>query len=112
VSILATKREGGETLGTSVKKEFLMKMQLNLMAGALAVVSVLAIHPAAKAQGIIDGSQHGAAVGNHDAGPVGAVVGGVVGGAIGGVEGAVGVPHHRYYYSRHAYYYHHNHYYR
>jgi hypothetical protein len=88
-----------------------MKMQLSLMAGVLGVVSVLAIHSTARAQGIIDGSQHGAAVGNRDAGPVGAVVGGVVGGAVGGVEGAVGVPHHRYY-NRHAYYYHHNHYYR
>lgn len=87
-----------------------MKMQLSLVAGVLAFVSVLATHSTAQAQGIIDGSQHGAAVGNRDAGPVGAVVGSVVGGAVGGVEGAVGIPHHHYY--RHAYYYHHNHYYR
>ena len=89
-----------------------MKTRMTIATGILAVVSVLAISPAANAQGIIDGSQHGAAVGDRDAGPVGAVVGGVVGGAVGGAEGAIGLqPPHRYH---HAYYdnHHHLHYYR
>ena len=34
---------------------------------------------------------HGARVGEHDAGPVGAIVGGVVGGVIGGVNGVLGI---------------------
>ncbi len=83
-----------------------MKTQLVIAVGLLSAASVLAIQTAAPAQGIIDGSQHGAAVGNRDAGPVGAVVGGVVG----GVEGAVGLPQGRYY--RHAYYNRHHRYYR
>jgi len=41
----------------------------------------------AHAQGIPDGAAHGARVGEHDAGPVGAVVGGV----IGGVNGILGI---------------------
>ena len=80
-----------------------MKTHLIIAIGLLAAASVLAMQPAAQAQGVIEGSQHGAAVGNRDAGPVGAVVGGVVGGVLGGVEGAMGVPPHRY---RHAYDYH------
>ena len=89
-----------------------MKAHLTIAASLLAAISVLAIHTAAQAQGIIDGSEHGAAVGNRDAGPVGAVVGSVVGGVVGGVEGAVGVPQHRYYRHDAYYYHHHRHYYR
>jgi Protein of unknown function (DUF1236) len=47
----------------------------------------LAMSAGAHAQGVPDGAAHGARVGEHDAGPVGAVVGGVVGGVIGGVNG-------------------------
>jgi hypothetical protein len=45
----------------------------------------------AHTQGIPEGADHGARVGDHDAGPVGAVVGGVVGGVIGGVNGVLGI---------------------
>jgi hypothetical protein len=38
----------------------------------------LAMWAGAHAQGIPDGANHGARVGEHDAGPVGAIVGGVV----------------------------------
>jgi hypothetical protein len=51
----------------------------------------LAMSAGAYAQGIPDGANHGARVGEHDAGPVGAVVGGVVGGVIGGVDGVLGI---------------------
>ncbi len=65
----------------------------------------LSISPGAEAQGVVDGAEHGAAVGDREAGPVGTVVGGAVGGVVGGVEGGVrgvlGLPHHRYH--RHHY---------
>ena len=51
----------------------------------------LALSAGAHAQGIPEGADHGARVGEHDAGPVGAVVGGVVGGVIGGVNGVLGI---------------------
>jgi hypothetical protein len=55
--------------------------------GATALFIPLAAH----AQGVPDGAAHGARVGDHDAGPVGAVAGGVVGGVIGGVNGILGI---------------------
>ncbi len=59
----------------------------------------------AHAQGVPDGAAHGARVGEHDAGPVGAIVGGVVGGVIGGVDGVLGIDDrprfHRYVAERH-----------
>jgi hypothetical protein len=58
-----------------------------LFVGAMA----LAMSVGAHAQGVPDGAAHGARVGEHDAGPVGAVVGGVVGGVIGGVNGVLGI---------------------
>jgi uncharacterized protein DUF1236 len=58
-----------------------------IFAGATA----LAMSAGAHAQGVPDGAAHGARVGEHDAGPVGAIVGGVVGGVIGGVNGILGV---------------------
>jgi hypothetical protein len=59
---------------------------------AAAIVLTASIMPlAANAQGIPEGANHGARVGEHDAGPIGAVVGGVVGGIIGGVNGILGV---------------------
>lgn len=51
----------------------------------------LAMSAGAHAQGVPDGAAHGARVGEHDAGPVGAIVGGIVGGIIGGVNGVLGV---------------------
>jgi hypothetical protein len=61
-----------------------------LIAAALGTAAfVLPI--AAHTQGIPEGADHGARVGDHDAGPVGAVVGGVVGGVIGGVNGVLGI---------------------
>jgi hypothetical protein len=53
--------------------------------------TALAMSAGAYAQGVPDGAAHGARVGEHDAGPVGAVVGGVVGGVIGGVNGVLGI---------------------
>lgn len=50
---------------------------------ASVLASLLAIPLVANAQGIPDGIQHGASVGNQAAGPVGAVVGGAVDGVIG-----------------------------
>jgi Protein of unknown function (DUF1236) len=47
----------------------------------------LALSAGARAQGVPEGADHGARVGEHDAGPVGAVVGGV----IGGVNGVLGI---------------------
>jgi hypothetical protein len=58
-----------------------------IFVGAMA----LALSAGAHAQGIPDGADHGARVGEHDAGPVGAIVGGVVGGVIGGVNGVLGI---------------------
>jgi hypothetical protein len=54
-----------------------------IFVGAMA----LAMSAGAHAQGIPDGADHGARVGEHDAGPVGAIVGGVVG----GVNGVLGI---------------------
>ncbi len=65
-------------------------MNLKMMMFGVVAVSLL-IPLTAQAQGIPDGIQHGAFVGNQTAGPIGAVVGGAVGGAIGGVEGLFGV---------------------
>jgi hypothetical protein len=57
----------------------------------IAVLSGLLTLPlAAHAQGVIGGSERGAAEGGAAAGPVGAVVGGVVGGVTGGVAGVLG----------------------
>ncbi len=57
----------------------------------IAVLSGLLTLPlAAQAQGVIGGSERGAAEGGAAAGPVGAVVGGVVGGVTGGVAGVLG----------------------
>jgi hypothetical protein len=56
-----------------------------ILVGAMA----LAMSSGAHAQGVPEGAAHGARVGDHDAGPVGAVVGGVVGGVIGGVNGVL-----------------------
>ena len=58
-----------------------------ILVGAMA----LAMSSGAHAQGVPEGAAHGARVGDHDAGPVGAVVGGVVGGVIGGVNGVLGI---------------------
>jgi hypothetical protein len=62
----------------------------SLCAAAFALTALI-VPPTANAQGIPEGADHGARVGEHDAGPVGAVVGGVVGGVIGGVNGILGV---------------------
>jgi hypothetical protein len=82
-----------------------------------AVAALLAAPITVHAQGIIGGTERGAAEGNAAAGPVGGVVGGAVGGAVGGVNGALGI-HPRYHrhwayehrsaYRRHR---HHRHYY-
>jgi hypothetical protein len=53
-----------------------------------ACAAAVVITAGAHAQGIPDGAAHGARVGEHDAGPVGAVV---VGGVIGGVNGILGI---------------------
>ena len=58
-----------------------------IFVGAMALVLSAGAH----AQGIPEGADHGARVGEHDAGPVGAIVGGVVGGVIGGVNGVLGI---------------------
>src|SRR5277367_4644911 len=58
---------------------------------AAAFVAALLVPLTADAQGVPDGAAHGARVGEHDAGPLGAVVGGVVGGVIGGVNGVLGI---------------------
>jgi hypothetical protein len=63
-----------------------------IFVGAISVGAIaLAMSAGAYAQGVPDGAAHGARVGDHDAGPVGAVVGGVVGGVIGGVNGVLGI---------------------
>jgi hypothetical protein len=65
-------------------------IQRSIIAAAFAVTALF-VPLAAQAQGVPDGAAHGARVGEHDAGPVGAVVGGVVGGVIGGVNGVLGI---------------------
>ena len=68
------------------------KLEIHMIRHIVFVGAIaLAISTGAHAQGIPDGAQHGARVGEHDAGPVGAVVGGVVGGIIGGVDGVLGI---------------------
>jgi hypothetical protein len=63
-----------------------------LFVGVMALgISALGLSAGAHAQGVPEGADHGARVGEHDAGPVGAVVGGVVGGVIGGVNGILGI---------------------
>ncbi|MGA2945606.1 MAG: DUF1236 domain-containing protein [Xanthobacteraceae bacterium] len=63
-----------------------------IVVGAISVGALaLALSAGAHAQGMPDGADHGARVGEHDAGPVGAIVGGVVGGVIGGVNGVLGI---------------------
>jgi hypothetical protein len=57
----------------------------------LALAAALSMPVGVQAQGVVRGSEYGAARGAHDAGPVGAVVGGVVGGVAGGVAGLLGV---------------------
>src|SRR5580698_9829677 len=65
-------------------------IQRSIIAAAFAVTALF-VPLVAQAQGVPDGAAHGARVGEHDAGPVGAVVGGVVGGVIGGVNGVLGI---------------------
>jgi len=70
-----------------------VKFHWVLVAGVLAV---LAMPLTAQSQGIIRGTEEGAAAGNRAAGPVGGAVGGVVGGVeggiVGGVKGILGIP--------------------
>jgi hypothetical protein len=66
-----------------------VKFKMMMFTGMIAVWLLVPL--SAQAQGIPDGIQHGAFVGDQTAGPVGAVVGGAVGGVIGGVEGLFGV---------------------
>ncbi len=81
-----------------------MKTRLVMVVGVFAFLS---ISLGAQAQGVVDGAEHGAAVGNRDAGPVGTVVGGAVGGVVGGVEGGVsgilGLPYHHHHHHHHHY---------
>jgi hypothetical protein len=83
----------GIRLGNSYLRRSYMKFHLMIAAGVLAV---LAMPPAAQAQGIIRGTEEGAAAGNRAAGPVGGAVGGVVGGVEGGIvggdKGILGIP--------------------
>jgi hypothetical protein len=67
-----------------------VKFKMMTFTTIMVVVSLL-VPLTAQAQGIPDGIQHGAFVGDQTAGPIGAVVGGAVGGVIGGVEGLFGV---------------------
>jgi hypothetical protein len=77
----------GALLVTFLKNQRIQMKRHTLFAGAM----VLAMSAGAHAQGVPDGAAHGARVGEHDAGPVGAIVGGVVGGVIGGVDGVLGI---------------------
>jgi hypothetical protein len=66
--------------------------QMNRLVIALA--ATLMLGTAAQAQGLVGGVRQGAAEGDRQAGPVGAIVGGAVGGAVGTVNGALGLDHH------------------
>jgi hypothetical protein len=68
-----------------------MKRYIIIVGAIFIGTTALTMSAGAHAQGIPDGADHGARVGEHDAGPVGAVVGGVVGGVIGGVNGILGI---------------------
>jgi hypothetical protein len=63
---------------------------MNTKMGIAVLSGLLTLPLAAHAQGVIGGSERGAAEGGAAAGPVGAVVGGVVGGVTGGVAGVLG----------------------
>jgi Protein of unknown function (DUF1236) len=58
---------------------------------AMMFLAAMALPGAVQAQGTVRGAEEGAAVGNRDAGPVGAVVGGAVGAVTGTVGGILGV---------------------
>jgi len=64
--------------------------QMQTKMGIAVIAGLLTLPFAAQAQGVISGSERGAADGGAAAGPVGAVVGGVVGGVTGGVAGVLG----------------------
>jgi hypothetical protein len=53
--------------------------------------ATLALPITAQAQGTVRGAQEGAAVGDRDAGPIGAVVGGAVGAVTGTIGGILGI---------------------
>jgi hypothetical protein len=57
----------------------------------LVVFATLAVPMTAQAQGTVRGAEEGAAVGDRDAGPLGAVVGGTVGAVTGTIGGILGV---------------------
>jgi Protein of unknown function (DUF1236) len=57
---------------------------------AIAAATMAALPLTAHGQGTIRGAEEGAAIGNRDAGPVGAIVGGAVGAAAGTVGAIIG----------------------
>jgi hypothetical protein len=63
----------------------------------------------AEAQGLVGGAREGAARGERDAGPVGAIVGGAIGAGVGTVNGALGIPGPYYRHCRHGSYWRHGH---
>jgi hypothetical protein len=67
-----------------------MQSRLRFAIGAV-VIMLLAIPPAADAQGLVKGVQQGADAGNKAAGPVGGVLGGAIGGVVGVFNGVLGV---------------------
>ena len=58
---------------------------------ATMLIATISIPVAVQAQGTIRGAQDGAAVGDREAGPVGAVVGGAVGAVTGTIGGILGI---------------------
>jgi uncharacterized protein DUF1236 len=58
---------------------------------ATMLVATISLPVAVQAQGTIRGAQDGAAVGDREAGPVGAVVGGAVGAVTGTIGGILGI---------------------
>jgi hypothetical protein len=73
-------------------KTLILQLEVNMNPSIVVVgVMALAISAGAHAQGVPEGADHGARVGERDAGPLGAIVGGVVGGVIGGVNGVLGI---------------------
>jgi hypothetical protein len=65
------------------------RLHFALIAG---VVTLIAVPPAVRAQGLVKGVQQGAQAGNKAAGPVGGVLGGAIGGVVGVFTGVLGVP--------------------
>ncbi len=64
---------------------------MRALTATAAIITALALPPAAYAQGVVGGAAEGSRQGAEAAGPIGGVLGGVAGGVAGGIAGLLGV---------------------